>query len=273
MKISLFYEFAAAPAVGRRRRAPAVPGRSRRGRGRRQGRLLHRLADRAPLPRGVLPLHGAGDVPGRGEPAHQGHPARASASCTCRRRSTTRRGSPSGSPPWTTCPMGASSSAPARAPRSANSVASTSTPPTSAASGRRRSRSRSAAWSRSRSPASRASTSRCPPATSSPSRCRSRTRRCGWPAPGPSSVQMAAQKAIGALSFAYTGPEAAQGPGQRLLQGIRGARRARHAGDQPEHPGHRRRPVDDGRPHRRARRSSASVSAAASSRSASCTTT
>ena len=51
---------------------------------------------------------------------------------------------------------------------------------------------------------------------------------------------MAAQKAIGALSFAYTGP----GPLEDRVNGyykefeengVTG-----HAGDQPEHPGHRR---------------------------------
>ncbi len=56
----------------------------------------------------------------------------------------------------------------------------------------------------------------------------------------PSSVQMAAQKAIGALSFAYTGPEAAEGARRRLLPGVRGEGLARHAGDQPQHPGDRR---------------------------------
>ena len=45
----------------------------------------------------------------------------------------------------------------------------------------------------------------------------------------PSSVQMAAQKGIGALSFAYTGPGPLEGPRGRLLQGVRGERRARHA--------------------------------------------
>ncbi len=66
----------AAPTLVGGRRTPAVPARSGRGGGRRQGRLLHRVADRAPLPRGVLPLDRAGDVPGRRQPAHQGHPAR-----------------------------------------------------------------------------------------------------------------------------------------------------------------------------------------------------
>ncbi len=39
---------------------------------------------------------------------------------------------------------------------------------------------------------------------------------------------------------------------QRLLQGVRGERRTRHAADEPQHPRHRRRSVDDGGPHRRA---------------------
>ncbi len=76
MKISLFYEFPLPRPWSDGRRAQALPGRPRRGGGRRQGRLLHGLADRAPLPRGVLPLHRAGDLPGRSEPAHQGHSAR-----------------------------------------------------------------------------------------------------------------------------------------------------------------------------------------------------
>ena len=155
----------AAPAVVRGRRAPTLPARPRRGRGRRQGRLLHGLAHRAPLPRGVLPLHRARDVPGRSQPAHQGHSARLRRHAPAARRSTTRPASPSASPRWTTCPTAASSSAPAKAPRWPSSAGSTSTRPTSARNGRKPSRSRSAAWSRSRSAGSRASTSRCRPAT------------------------------------------------------------------------------------------------------------
>ncbi len=44
----------------------------------------------------------------------------------------------------------------------------------------------------------------------------------------------------------------ADGASQRLLQGVRGERRSRHATDEPEHPRDRRRPLDDGGPHRRA---------------------
>ena len=132
MKISLFYEFPLPRPWSRRRRAPAVPGRPRRGRGGRQGGLLDGVADRAPLPRGVLPLDRAGDVPGRGEPAHQGHSAR------LRRHAPAAADQPSGPHRrarrrrWTTCPTAASSSAPVSRRRSASSAASTSTPPTSA---------------------------------------------------------------------------------------------------------------------------------------------
>ena len=68
----------------------------------------------------------------------------------------------------------------------------------------------------------------------------------------PASVSMAAQKGLGALSFAYTGP----GPLTERVNGyykeFEESARARHAADEPEHPRHRRRPVDDGGPHRRA---------------------
>ena len=263
----------AAAAVVGGRRAPAVPARSGRGRGRRQGRLLHGLAHRAPLPRGVLPLDRAGDVPGRGEPAHQGHPARASVSCTCRRRSTTRPASPSASRRWTTCPTAAWSSAPARGRRSPSSVGSTSTRPTSARSGRRRSRSSIRCMTEEPFTGFKGEHVEMPARNVIPKPLQKPHPPVWVACTRPSSVQMAAQKAIGALSFAYTGPEAAQGSGRRLLQGIRGEGRARHAGDQPQHPGHRRRPVDDGRQEPTTRRSSGSASAAASSRSASCTTT
>ena len=45
---------------------------------------------------------------------------------------------------------------------------------------------------------------------------------------------------------------AARGASQRLLQGVRGERRTRHSAAEPQHPCDRRRPVDDGRAHRRA---------------------
>ena len=92
-----------------------------------------------------------------------------------------------------------------RAPRWPNSAASTSIRPTSGRCGRRPSRSRSAAWSRIRSAGSRptrrdAGPQRhpAPAAEAAPPVWVACTR--------PSSVNMAAEKAIGALSFAYTGP-------------------------------------------------------------------
>ena len=149
MKISLFYEFRC-PAVGRGRRAQAVPGRPGGGRGRRQGRLLHGVAHRAPLPRGVLPLDGAGDVPGRREPAHQEHsarlrchaPAAADQSSGPHRRAGRHADHLSN---------GRVEFGTAKGRRSPSWAGSTSTPPTSAVCGRRPSRSRSAAWSKIRS--------------------------------------------------------------------------------------------------------------------------
>ena len=68
----------------------------------------------------------------------------------------------------------------------------------------------------------------------------------------PASVSMAAQKGLGALSFAYTGP----GPLTERVNGyykeFEESAVARHAADEPEHPRDRRRPVDDGGAHRRA---------------------
>ena len=68
----------------------------------------------------------------------------------------------------------------------------------------------------------------------------------------PASVSMAAQKGLGALSFAYTGP----GPLTERVNGyykeFEENGRTRHAADEPQHPRDRRRPVDDGGAHRRA---------------------
>ena len=66
----------AAAAVGRGRRAQAVPGGARPGGAGRQARHRLRLGGRASLPRGVLALLGAGGVPRRLLAAHQAHPPR-----------------------------------------------------------------------------------------------------------------------------------------------------------------------------------------------------
>ena len=73
--------------------------------------------------------------------------------------------------------------------------------------------------------------------------------------------------------FRLHGSRPADGASQRVLQGVRGECRARHAADEPEHPRDRRRPVDDGGADRRAGHRTARQGRRASSRSASCTTT
>ena len=57
-------------------RADAHPGRARAGRARRPARHPVRVGGRAPLPRGVQPLLGAGGVPRRLQPAHDADPPR-----------------------------------------------------------------------------------------------------------------------------------------------------------------------------------------------------
>ena len=121
-------------------------------------------------------------------------------------------------------------------------------------------------------------------------RVQGRARRDAGPQRDPQAAAEAAPAGVGGLHPSVVGadggpeghrrtefrlhrPRAAQGPRRRLLQGVRGEGRARHAGDQPQHPGHRRRPVDDGRPHRRRGAQAARRSAVGSSRSGSCTTT
>ena len=59
------------------------------------------------------------------------------------------------------------------------------------------------------------------------------------------------RKAIGALSFAYTGPGPLKDRVDTYYKGLRGEGIAGHPGDQPQHPGHRRRPVHDGGPYGR----------------------
>ena len=133
---------------------------------------------------------------------------------------------------------------------------------------RRPSRSRSAAWSKIRSAVQGASTSRCRPETSSQAPAK--------PHPGvgglhpPSSVNMAAEKAIGALSFAYTGPGPLKDRVDTYYRDFRGGDPGETPAINPNILAIRRRPVDDGGPHRR-RDDQASGSAAASSRSASWT--
>ena len=66
----------AAPALGRGLRVPADPGRARAGRARGLARHRVRLGGRAPLPRGVLALQRPRGVPRRGVAAHEEHPPR-----------------------------------------------------------------------------------------------------------------------------------------------------------------------------------------------------
>ena len=66
----------AAQAVAAARRVRAAAERPRPDRAGRQAGLRLRLGGGAPLPRGVQPFVGARGVPRRGQPAHQGHPAR-----------------------------------------------------------------------------------------------------------------------------------------------------------------------------------------------------
>jgi len=66
----------------------------------------------------------------------------------------------------------------------------------------------------------------------------------------PASVQMAAQRGLVRVEFRLHRTRTADGASQRVLQGVRGERRTSHAADEPQHPCHRRRPLDDGGPHR-----------------------
>ena len=93
------------------RRAPAAAGRARAGRAGRRARLPVRVGGRAPLPGGVQPLLGARGVPRRVQPAHDAGSGSVTASCSPRRSSTTRPGSPSGSRCSTCSPTAGSSSA------------------------------------------------------------------------------------------------------------------------------------------------------------------
>ena len=110
--------------------------------------------------------------------------ASATGSSRPRPATTTRPAPPSGSPCSTSCRTAGSSSARASRRRRPSWAASAST--------RCYKREAVARGPRGRHPLHdrgavhrrrRASSSRCRPATSCPSRCRSRTRRCGWPAP------------------------------------------------------------------------------------------
>ena len=76
MKFGIFYELQLPrPWSDDDEYDAAEPG-ARPDRARRPSRLRLRLGGRAPLPRGVQPLVGAGGVPRRGEPAHEADPAR-----------------------------------------------------------------------------------------------------------------------------------------------------------------------------------------------------
>ena len=167
-----------------RRGTEALEGRAGAGRARRPGRVRLRLGGRAPLPRGVLALDGAGGLPRRGEPADEAHPARATASCRSRRRSTTRPGSRSGSRRSTWSRTGGSTSAPVSR-RSAAELGGFGDRPGREARevGGRDRRDRPDV----RGGAVRRLDGeylRCRRATSSRSRSRSRTRRCGSRAAG-----------------------------------------------------------------------------------------
>ena len=105
----------AAPAVGRRRRAPAAQGRARAGRAGRPARHRLRVGGRAPLPRGVLATRSAPEVfLAAAQPAHQPHPPRPRHRAAAVQTSTTRPASPSASPRSTSSATDGSSSAPAR---------------------------------------------------------------------------------------------------------------------------------------------------------------
>ncbi len=66
MKFGIFYEHQLPASVDRRHRARADPERARAGRARGQARHPVRVGGRAPLPRGVLALLRARDLPRRG---------------------------------------------------------------------------------------------------------------------------------------------------------------------------------------------------------------
>ena len=94
-------------------------------------------------------------------------------------------------------------------------------------------------------------------------RVQGRARRDAGPQRDPQAAAEAAPAGVGGLHPSVVGadgrpeghrrtefrlhrPRAAQGARRRLLQGVRGAGHAHHPGDQSQHAGHRRRPVDDG---------------------------
>ena len=76
MQIRHFLRAPAAPALDRGAGAEAVPGRARPGRTGRQAGLRQRLGGRAPLPGGIFALLRAGGLPGRLLATHQADPAR-----------------------------------------------------------------------------------------------------------------------------------------------------------------------------------------------------
>ena len=76
MKFGIFYEHQLPRPWDDGSELRADPGRARPGRARRQARHRVRVGGRAPLPRGVLALLRARGVPRRGQPAHQEHPPR-----------------------------------------------------------------------------------------------------------------------------------------------------------------------------------------------------
>ena len=234
----------------RGRRTPALPARPRRGRGRRQGRLLHGLAHRAPLPRGVLPLHGARDVPGRSQPAHQGHSAR------LRRHAS----APGDQPPGPHRRARRHAGPPVQRPRRVRH--------------RRRLLGGRAGRVQHR-PGRQARAMGGGPRGRDPLHGRGtvqwlqgRARRDAGPQRDPQAAAEAAPAGLGGLHPSVVGadgrpeghrrtefrlhrPRPAQGARRRLLQGVRGAGHADHPGDQSQPAGHRRRPVDDGRTQRR----------------------
>ena len=210
MKFGLFYELQLPRPWAARRRVQALQEHARRDRARGPARLRLHLGGRAPLPRGVQPLLGARGVARRRAASARSASASGTASCSCRTRSIRPRASPNASPRSTCSPTGASTSAVARRHRSRSSSGSASTGTPSATQ-----------WADNLDAVTRMMVEEpfagwdskwltVPPRNVVP-KPRQKPHPPLWVACSqPPTIQLAASKGIGALSFAFLDPSQAK---------------------------------------------------------------